>query len=414
MRAGDAEHCLYLCRHLAEAGHDVHVLTTRKNIACGQAALTVYPVIQHWGWRAVPVIARLMRQVRPDVILLIHASWLYGHHPMVTFLPSIAKWVQPNVRFVTLFEILYAPWHGGFFGRALRKAAALWAGEREADHTLGTLLRDSDRIVVLSEADLATLTASTPTIAEKGIVIPPPPLVPMTSLSLEAARQLGRRRLGLQPETIALGFFGYVDHTKGLDTFVEALRLVRDRGRDVRLVMIGGGRSVNGTTAVGSVTTAASSGYQGVAEYEVRIHDLVRRLGLVESVVWTPGYDSESDEASVYLYAMDACVLPFDQGVTLRRSSFSVACAHGLPIITTRGKTLESAFVNYDNVLLCQPKNPTELADAIESLIAHPDLRAQLHKGALELSRQWLSWESCYRKLIAAFQPEPGSHVPSV
>ena len=124
-------------------------------------------------------------------------------------------------------------------------------------------------------------------------------------------------------------------------------------------------------------------------------------------------YDSESDEASVYLYALDACVLLFDQGVTLWRSSFSAACAHGLPIITTRGKNLESAFVNYDNVLLCPPKNPAALADAIESLIAHPELRAQLHKGSLELSRQWFSWDTCYRKLIAAFQPAPGGRLPS-
>lgn len=38
-----------------------------------------------------------------------------------------------------------------------------------------------------------------------------------------------------------------------------------------------------------TVTTTTSSGPQGIAEYEVRMHDLVRQLGFVESGICTPG-----------------------------------------------------------------------------------------------------------------------------
>ena len=100
----------------------------------------------------------------------------------------------------------------------------------------------------------------------------------------------------------------------------------------------------------------------------------------------------------------DACVLPFDAGVTLARSSFAAAAAHGLPIVTTKGNSLESPFVDHKNVLLCPPKDPKALGIAIESLMRNPDLRRRLREGAFELAQEWFSWDKAVGRTIEALQ----------
>jgi glycosyltransferase involved in cell wall biosynthesis len=108
----------------------------------------------------------------------------------------------------------------------------------------------------------------------------------------------------------------------------------------------------------------------------------------------------------MYLYAADVCVLPFDQGVMLNRSSLAVAAAHGLPIITTRGEHLESPFQDRKNVFLCRPKDPEDLARAISSTMENPDLVQDLRTGACQLAEDWFSWDKAVARTIGAFQKE--------
>jgi glycosyltransferase involved in cell wall biosynthesis len=156
--------------------------------------------------------------------------------------------------------------------------------------------------------------------------------------------------------------------------------------------MIGGGRGV--------AKNCSHERNEATHNYEMEMYKLAKQLDIADRVTWTSGYDSDSEEASLFLHAADSCVLPYDEGVTLNRSSLGAAAAHGLPIITTRGKVMESAFVEERNVLLCPPKNPRALAIAIESLIHNPVLRQRLHEGALKLASEWFSWDKAVERTI--------------
>ena len=133
---------------------------------------------------------------------------------------------------------------------------------------------------------------------------------------------------------------------------------------------------------------------------------LSERLGIADKVTWLQGYSSGSLEASMYLYAADVCVLPFDRGVILSRSSLGAAAAHGLPIITTRGEYLESPFQDRKNIFLCRPKDPEELAAAISSIMKNPKLRQDLSNGACQLAEDWFSWDKAMARTIGAFQKD--------
>jgi len=271
-----------------------------------------------------------------------------------------------------------------------------WAGSKTVDYAFGTLLRDSDSIIVWSEHHLARFSALSPEVHRKGLVIPPPPLMRMCPQDNGATRERGRAQLGVRGDEFLLAFFGYVDQTKGIETLFKAVKLVSASIHNVRLVMIGGGR--------GSAQASSSQRARITVSYEEKMLRYSEQLGIADKVMWLSGYDWDSDQASLYLHAADACVLPFDQGVTLSRSSFAAAVAHGLPIITTEGERLESPFKHQENVFLCPPKDPQALAVAIEVLMRDHALQQRLRKGSAQLASQWFSWERAVERTIQTFR----------
>lgn len=138
--------------------------------------------------------------------------------------------------------------------------------------------------------------------------------------------------------------------------------------------------------------------------YAEELQTLSEQLGVVDLVRFTGFCRSDSDVASLYLRGSDACVLPFDDGVMLHRSSVAAVAAHGLPIITTKGETLEPAFIDKQNVLLCSPSDPKSLAVAIHTLMIDSQLRQRLRTGAKELASEWFSWEGATQRTIEVFK----------
>jgi glycosyltransferase involved in cell wall biosynthesis len=141
-------------------------------------------------------------------------------------------------------------------------------------------------------------------------------------------------------------------------------------------------------------------GENHTSSYVNGIHELAKKLGVEGKVIWTGEDASDSDEASLYLRAADVAVFPFKYGVTLNRSSVATAMSHGLPTVTTKGESLESPFVDEENVLLCPPEDPESIAMAVDSIIANPKLRDKLRAGALKLSADYFSWDKAVDRTI--------------
>ena len=387
MKAPEADHALHLCEHLADHGMDVHVVTTRESIAATHPGITVYPIMRDWSWWDLPRLAMFMRRCSPDLVLLMYIDWIYNYHPMLTFAPTISKTLLPHVPFVTQFEGPYGALPS-LLERAVRKGMARWVGKKKIDYHFGTLLCDSDRIIVLSDSHRAKLSEHFPGVNDKSVLIPPPPIMRISPENNGTPRQRRREALGVKPEDFLLAYFGYIYPGKGVETLFKAFRIVSNQRSNVRLMMVGGIIE---------------------SEFEIRhsspqeMYELPRQLGIDDKVTWTGEYAWDSDEASGYLRAADICVLPFDSGVFLNNSSFAAAAVHGLPIITTQGALLEQPFIHQQNVFLCPPQNPEAMAAAIEKLMDSPDLRERLRAGACDLAREWFSWDKAIERTIAKF-----------
>ena len=390
MRAGEADHTLHLCEHLAARGLDIHVLTTKKNVVTSKFSLKVHPIMENWTWSELPRLAKFIKHCSPEAVLLMYSGWIYNDHPMITFVPTLSKILLPGVPFVTQFEIEYVSRRLSLPTRVVLKAMTHWGGSKNTDYIFyGTLLRHSDHLILLSQRHQARFSEGFPRISGKTVVIPPPPIMRLCPENNGAARQHGRRALGVQSDDFLIAYFGYIYANKGIETLFRAFQIVSEQRSNVRLIMIGG-----------------SIGLSTNSSYAQEIYELGKTLGITDKMIWTGEYAWDSDEASMYLHAADACVFPFDAGVTLNRSSLGAAAHHGLPIVTTKGMFVESPFIHQKNMLLCPPQDPRSLALALDLLISSPELRQQLHMGALELAQEWFSWEKAVERTIEALKRE--------
>jgi polysaccharide biosynthesis protein PslF len=411
-KAAEADHTFYLSQHLADRGLDVHVLTVKGSISPKHPSVRIHPIMKDWSWSDFTRLARTIRRCSPDAVLLVYTRGVYDGHPMITFSPTVCKTLLPRVPFVTLFEdapsipaaaatqsslIRRAVRSGVALGRtlmrrppivvsAVRTGMALWAGRENLDYKYGTLLRDSDRLIVVSERARAGLAARFAGVDDKSVVIPTPPLLRMCPENNGVTRKRFRELLDIKPADFLLAYFGYIYPGKGVETLFKAFRVLSAQRGNVRLIMVGGDINL-----------------RNISVYLREIHMMPKEMGIDDKIKWTGGYAWDSDEASCYLRAADICVLPFDSGVSLHNSSFAAAAAHGLPVITTRGEILEQPFIHQKNVFLCPPKNPEAMALAMATLIDNPEIRQDHRLGALELAREWYSWDTATERTIATF-----------
>lgn len=392
MASGEAANTFHLCRRLVDAGVEVHLLTTQQPNIEQIDGVNLHPIMQHWSWRETGRLRRVIRGVAPDAILLIHLAGIYNNHPMISFAPTLAKRALPGVRFVTRFEnpMFALDKKPSLMSRALRKAAATWAGADGCSYAFGTLLRDSDAVIALCGYHLERLGDESREIESKGVLIPPPANVSVMADSAGTLRTRGRNTIGASADAFVVGYLGYLYPIKGVETLLRAIALLVSHKVTVRLVIIGGSAQVAGAD-------------EGIVSYYDQMRQLAAELGLGGLTIWVGAFSAVNADVAGYIHAADAFVLPFDNGIHLNNSSLATLASYGVPVVTTREHT-DRALVDQENVLLCPPRDPAAIADAISKLIKRPELATKLRLGALALARDYFNWDTALQRTLNCLQ----------
>jgi glycosyltransferase involved in cell wall biosynthesis len=189
-------------------------------------------------------------------------------------------------------------------------------------------------------------------------------------------RETWRAHVNLQPSDLVVGYFGFLNSSKGIETLLQGVRIARNSGLPVKLLMIGGRTGTSDPTNI---------------IYAREIDEMVEDLGLVEHIQWTGFVDGP--QVSGYLMASDLIALPYRDGVSFRRGSLMAALAHGCVIITTHPEVDTPDLIGDHHVRLIAPDSPTALAIAIEDLADNPDLCAKLSRNARDLAEEF-TWDS--------------------
>lgn len=297
---------------LADQGEAVSVFTgatlpapdavNSDAVWAGRPDAVVRRAVRRWTLRAWRPLAAAIRAERPDVVHVQYQAAAYGNRGAVALFPWLLRGWNIRPLCVVTFHDLRPPHLFPLSGRLGldRRAVPL-------------LARGADAAVATNGDDAAALSGWRARRVEQipiGANIEPP--------ASPADRTATRSALGVTGDAPLLAYFGFSNASKGLDELFAAVARLSERFPSLRLLLIGGGTGQTDATNAG---------------YHAHLRQRAAALGIGDRLIWT-GYEDAAN-VSAQLLAADVVVLPFRDGVSLRRGTLLAALAHGCAIVTT-------------------------------------------------------------------------------
>ena len=288
---------------LARQGHGVHVITTgsQGTVASSDGTLFVHRDVPRWDWSCWRHLSDLSAAMGLDVVNIQYQAAAYQMHPAINLLPwRLRRRRRPAV--VVTFHDLRVPY---LFPKA---GPVRW-------QAVFALARWADGVIVTNPEDERQLAATPLTTPVRRIPIGSN-IAPSLPDGFE--RDEWRRQWGVGAGELLMGYFGFLNERKGGQDLIRVLAGLLNRGVSAHLLLIGG------EVGTSDPTNRA---------YAERVDNLVREFDLSDRVHRT-GYVS-AGEVSACLEAVDVCVLPYQDGASLRHGSLHACLAHKRPIVTT-------------------------------------------------------------------------------
>lgn len=178
--------------------------------------------------------------------------------------------------------------------------------------------------------------------------------------------------------------FGLIRPNKGLEDVLEFARLFRAEGLPIRVRIVGGLPSNQGT-----------------------YFDKLQRSSVGFPVIWEPNLGEEAVAERLSKAAI--AYMPFPGGVTEKNSSILAPLANGVPVITTNGKFLPPGIE--DAVRFCD--RPSEALVVAKELLHNPTLREALSGNARKYAAKfsWSSIAECHIKIYEQIVASMRTHA---
>lgn len=369
LQGGLGDYTRRLALALAELGHEPHVLT--KFVAGAptieqEGGVTVHRLVTAWNWETRRRIEGFNRLFHPDVLNLQYQAAAYQMHPAINLLPAALAKRTP---IVVTFHDLRAPYLFPKAGFLRWKSIVMMA--KGASACITTNVEDRDTLLREGVRDVAMIPIGSN----------------ITPVALDGFdRAAWMRARDIPDGTVLIGYFGFMNESKGGETLIRALSELRRRGLNVGLLHIGGQVGDSDPTNIA---------------YAARLQRLAVELD-VDRQIYLTGFLDERGVSEAF--AACACVaLPYRDGASFRRGTLMAALAHGCPIVTTRPRVALPELVDELNVLLTPPDDASALAQAIARVIADDALRYRLRAGAAALSKRF-QWDAIADQAAKLFE----------
>lgn len=338
-----------LAQHLSEQGQEVFIFSeSRAKQQLDDLLLTTHQ--GRWNFESVRAVQRWMNEQELDLVNMQFQTAAYSMSPWVHFLPHFLK-----IPLITTFHDLRFPY-------LFPKAGPL------RDWIVMHLARASSGVIVTNYEDHARLTDLP--IAE---VIPIGSNIHPVPISDEECGNW-RKNARASHDDFLLAHFGFINHSKGIDTLLVALAALRKKEIPAKLVMIGG------RTGTADPTNA---------HYLEHIDTQIVQMGLKDHVHWT-GY---VDDAAVsgYLQVADVVTLPYRDGASFRRGSLMAAIQHDCPIVTTSPSYPNPLFSD-GSLYLVAADSHHMLTEALIDLYHNPERMTTLREKVKALKHHF-DWQ---------------------
>ncbi len=345
-----------LARALQAQGAQIAVLTDKQVPPSAEAeAVRVLAQTGGWGWRLLTDIPACAREIGAEWVHVQYQTAAYGMHPAINTLPYFLR--RHGLRAAWTYHDLRVPYLFPKAGARLRR----WVTRLP--------LRAADAVVVTNQSDWESVREQT----RPGQLhrIPIGSDIQSRQFS-DAARSRRRAARGYGSEQLVLGYFGFLNASKGGLTLVETLAALVQEGRDAHLLMIG--------ERVGASDETNFS-------YLQRVEASIAERGLEGRVQWTR-HQSDAEVAADFS-AIDVLVMPYEDGMSMRRSTLTAALANGCAIVTTHPQTPTPELTPDSDLLLVPPRDAAATAAAVTRIAEDAGLAANLRANARRAARQF-------------------------
>jgi len=391
----ETDHAVKLCNQLAKKGFKLELITSKRAPAPDKQKYdyAIHDCIKRWSWTETVKLVNMIVSRRPCCLFILYVSHMYYFNKMILFLPLLIKMRLRNCRIVTQFENTAYPI---FIKTPLNKKRLQGKILKRIAYCIpiafrfGSLIPASDHIITLCEQHRKAILGSKQKLLAKSSVISSPPFEDTPDQSKIAALRKYREELGIDSETTVLCFFGFLYQGKGIEYLIEAVKMIRDKGHKIKVLLIGG---------IVGIEYGSHAKFSQL--YVEKLQGLLKKYNLEDLFILTGRIQSEA-EVSQYIACGDIAVFPLDQGIRLNNGSYITVALHGLPVVTTRSADTDESFIDKENILLCEPKNPGGLYEKVLYLIKNPDEKLRLSKNSLKFAKQNFSLESIVVKTMQA------------
>ena len=361
-RGGLADHTHRLARSLAQH-RPVRVLTTRG--ASPEPNIEVFDPITNWH-RLSELETALDDCPAESPILWQYVPHMYGRGGInIALLRQLRRFQRRGRHQILIAHEIKAPLHW----KPSRLIYALW--HRFAWQSI----RQSIPIIGIStEAWLQSWPSDWDHTKNDFFVLPSPSNVSLVQTRPDH-RRVWREKLGLKSNAPVLGYFGTWGASKQPEWIFAAWRHARATGIPAVLVLLGGDPP------------------QNISEDE---RPFFRSLGYIPEV-----------EVSLALQAFDLLLLPFEDGVSERRTSFTAGLSHGTPILTTVGHGTGTTLRSARFIASIPVNSPSDYPLEAVRLLGDPNRLSKLASDSIQAYHQSFSWEIVTKRLLKRLRSRP-------
>lgn len=183
-----------------------------------------------------------------------------------------------------------------------------------------------------------------------------------------------------------LAYFGFVYHNKGVEKLIDIFKDIKSKDKEKKFKF----------TIMGEIKPGEDSDR---ARFHKMICQLIKDSGL-ENDIRITGYLS-NDDVIREMAKVDIAVLPFDDGLSLRRGSFLAFLGNGVPIVTTDGDDeCHDMFKGATGIFMGKSKE--EMIETIFSWSKDKDKLIEKGKENQRLSENF-RWDKIAKNMIKEY-----------
>ena len=294
----------------------------------------------------------------------------------------LSGWVARGLR-----DIWHAPIVQMFHTLGLFKNRVAAPEEMESDIRIDVerqTMRFADRVIAATPLERSEMRSAYGADVSRISVVPPGV---DRRLFRPIPRAEAHAHLGLPPNHHMVLFVGRIQRLKGLDTLIQAMKLVAEEfpnwQKDLCVCIIGG----------------ADGGPEADQTELKRLHQLRNELGIGELVVFMGTRDQ--DTLAWHYSAADVVVMPSYYESFGMVALEAMAC--GTPVIGSDVGGLSVSIQNGYNGFLVPGRDPHALAEKILLLLRNPSARDQLGEQALRSTERY-DWPNIASEILDTYQ----------